>query len=1040
MVVPVDFQGTNHTVSVEALRSLVFTEMNQFARDNSFGSAYVVGDVLNWTRLPRGIDYYGSDTNQVDDRDFDGIPDSWKMLDDAVKILDAKVRFGDYDYFLVVHAGHGQESSRNPLDIWSVAFLGGLYIKTSTKGINRFAIVPETQARGAVPFGVFAHEFSHLLGLPDLYDPLTRFNYMGMWSLMDRGGWNGDPPGSSPSHVEGWGKQKLGWVPSERTTFVNASMALNVTLDPLELPSSGTQLIRIPVKDSRFPKYFLVETRTQTGYDQALPQSGVIITYIDEGDSRGKVRLQDATPNTDTYTDAAWQVGQTFLDSPDGITITVTAKTGDSYVVFVNRLGPISELEVESLTPQTNEIHPGDTVQLFLTVRNKGSLDASKFNVNVYINGTLYSTQTISLGAGKSSQITITWTAQEGIYEFKILVDPENKITEATKSNNQMTLTLTVGFIISIELPLPANVLGADVGWWIKVNGVTYNFKGPGTFTLSVTNGPQIVEAQPVIDTALGSRLVFTGWADGESSNPRTLTVTADMSLTPTYTSQYLVTVNSNGGEVNGGGWFDSGSQTTANAVSPSGVVEKQSRLLFAGWSGDVSSTEPQLVVLVDRALTIVANWKTQYYVTITSAFGEVPGSGWYDANSQIQLSVSTIIDHANGTRRIFLGWGGDIASTEPTISLFIDGPKTVASNWKTQYELRIESTHGNPSGAGWYDSGAQANFSIEAVIQVDSGTRYVFVKWTGDPGSDSPSGTVVMNSAMEMQAEWKTQYYVTFMVRGLQNQTQLTIRVNDSDYTIETPGSASDWFDERAELSPSTNSTLKVRLIQYSLLRWENSRGETVKPPFAVMGPETYVAVYSGSVSPPGCFIATATYGSEVADEVQLLRDFRDGTVAKTSAGAAFMYAFNAWYYSFSPQIAAYVAQSDGVKAPLRIVLYPLIGALLVTSRVHDVFAFNTELAVIVSGLVASSLLGLVYLTPLSLVAAWRSRRARRMLSPALKALIAFTLAGLVGLVAGEVASASTLLVIGSALFVLGILMLTPVAIASRCVKHFEQ
>jgi hypothetical protein len=325
-------------------------------------------------------------------------------------------------------------------------------------------------------------------------------------------------------------------------------------------------------------------------------------------------------------------------------------------------------------------------------------------------------------------------------------------------------------------------------------------------------------------------------------------------------------------------------------------------------------------------------------------------------------------------------------------------------------------------------------------MVQPDGGTRYVFVRWTGDISTDSPSGTVTIDLPMQATAEWKVQYHVTFGARGLENQTALTLLVNDRTYSIESPGSASDWFDAGSELSPNTNTTFKARLVQYSFLRWENGVGETVTPPFIISGPETYYAVYAGSLNPPGCFIATATYGSEVAGEVQLLRNFRDLTVLKTSAGSAFMEAFNAWYYSFSPQVAVQVAGSENLRTTLRAALYPLIGTLLVSSRVYDVFALVPEVAIIASGFIAASLLGLVYLLPVVSIALWRVRRLRRLARSSLPLLGLMATVGLAALIAGELLTASALMMMGSALFVVGVLILTPMAISTVTIRRLKQ
>ena len=63
------------------------------------------------------------------------------------------------------------------------------------------------------------------------------------------------------------------------------------------------------------------------------------------------------------------------------------------------------------------------------------------------------------------------------------------------------------------------------------------------------------------------------------------------------------------------------------------------------------------------------------------------------------------------------------------------------------------------------------------------------------------------------------------------------------------------------------------------------------------------------------GCLIATASYGSELAPQVQLLREIRDNTVLQTQSGTSFMNGFNHFYYSFSPTIADYDRECPAFK-----------------------------------------------------------------------------------------------------------------------------
>jgi len=77
------------------------------------------------------------------------------------------------------------------------------------------------------------------------------------------------------------------------------------------------------------------------------------------------------------------------------------------------------------------------------------------------------------------------------------------------------------------------------------------------------------------------------------------------------------------------------------------------------------------------------------------------------------------------------------------------------------------------------------------------------------------------------------------------------------------------------------------------------------------------------------GCLIATATYGSELAPQVQLLREIRDNTVLQTQSGTSFMTAFNQFYYSFSPAVADYERENTVFKETVKLTLTPLLASL---------------------------------------------------------------------------------------------------------------
>ena len=83
------------------------------------------------------------------------------------------------------------------------------------------------------------------------------------------------------------------------------------------------------------------------------------------------------------------------------------------------------------------------------------------------------------------------------------------------------------------------------------------------------------------------------------------------------------------------------------------------------------------------------------------------------------------------------------------------------------------------------------------------------------------------------------------------------------------------------------------------------------------------------------GCLIATAAFGSEMAPQVQFLREIRDSTVLQTQSGSTFMTGFNQFYYSFSPAIADYERENAAFKEAVKITITPMLTSLAILNYV---------------------------------------------------------------------------------------------------------
>ena len=93
----------------------------------------------------------------------------------------------------------------------------------------------------------------------------------------------------------------------------------------------------------------------------------------------------------------------------------------------------------------------------------------------------------------------------------------------------------------------------------------------------------------------------------------------------------------------------------------------------------------------------------------------------------------------------------------------------------------------------------------------------------------------------------------------------------------------------------------------------------------------ETVVATQESEEEGGGCLIATAAYGSELAPQVQMLREIRDNQLMNTESGSAFMSTFNEAYYSFSPIIADMERESPVFKEIVKAGLTPMLSTLTI-------------------------------------------------------------------------------------------------------------
>ena len=188
-------------------------------------------------------------------------------------------------------------------------------------------------------------------------------------------------------------------------------------------------------------------------------------------------------------------------------------------------------------------------------------------------------------------------------------------------------------------------------------------------------------------------------------------------------------------------------------------------REVFIGWVGtgldayNGNNTNPYITLYGNTTET--ATWKKQYYLNATTAYGNVTGGGWYDANHTVVVYIKqNYISAGPGSRFAFEGWSNGDEANKTT--LYLDAPKSVGALWNEQYYLDAETPYGRTSGSGWYNANSTVKISLDTlVVPINSSARLAFSGWSN--GNLSQSANVFVDAPIAINASFGKQYLVSF-------------------------------------------------------------------------------------------------------------------------------------------------------------------------------------------------------------------------------------------------------------------------------------
>lgn len=237
-------------------------------------------DVVGPVTMPNGYAYYGSNDMFGNDRRVGA------MIATACQSVDDEVDFSDYDWdgdgnvdqVFVLYAGRGENSGGGENTIWphesELRYTSyGRTLKLDNVTINTYACSNELRTDTQIDgIGTICHEFSHCMGLPDMYDTAYGGNFgMAVWDLMDQGSYLGN--GFIPCSYTSYERMYCGWQqPIELTadTDITGMKALSEGGDTYIMYNEGNR-----------DEYYLFENRQRTGWDAGLYGSGLLIMHVD---------------------------------------------------------------------------------------------------------------------------------------------------------------------------------------------------------------------------------------------------------------------------------------------------------------------------------------------------------------------------------------------------------------------------------------------------------------------------------------------------------------------------------------------------------------------------------------------------------------------------------------------------------------------------------------------------------------------------------------------------------------------------------------
>ena len=365
-------------------------------------------------------------------------------------------------------------------------------------------------------------------------------------------------------------------------------------------------------------------------------------------------------------------------------------------------------------------------------------------------------------------------------------------------------------------------------------------------------------------------------------------------------------------------------------------VAEADEGYRFDEWTGDVSTiadvNAAATNIIMNGDYSITAEFVRQYDLTISSTEGgsvTTPGEGvfTYDEGTVVDLIAETDACYE------FINWTGDVGTIADvyaaSTNITMDAAKNVTANFALlRYNLTADSTDGGSvttpgEDTFTYDCGTVVDLMAEA------DACYEFINWTGDAGTiadvEAAATNITMNGDYSITANFEVVYptvttkaatnitatssnlSMSYAVVGEFSPVQVRFAYKKSDGLF---WSHTDW------VSKSGNGTYAESVTELSSNTEYDFKAQLNYNDTEIEVEGTPLQFTTDTPSPSGgCFIATAAYGTPTAEQIDVLREFRDVVLLESTAGSQFV----ALYYQLSPPVADFISGSSFLRTLVR-------------------------------------------------------------------------------------------------------------------------